>query len=312
MIYLRGLIRMKTIANIFEGIFNIDDKKMQDAANNEYINDILKDSNGELSRKLFNMYTYGEYEDHILHVFYKPNHGPCHINADCNIKDYIFDIKGIQSKTRIEISDSKFRNSASINGNTFAPSIAAPQIDIKAKGLKNIKLSTTPGDMYDGRSIILDGLNTIDNVVISSPYLQICCLNELPAFQNVKIHRVKNLSIDFRHGQGNTIANTGLDNLIDWDATIKASGIDSKSIKDGDISALFVKMVQMGLSQSERIKRVKFKPGAQPNECIPGLPLKTVKDIVIYMNKLTFCFYKSTKIRDWQIIPDSEWSFIVE
>lgn len=295
---------MKTIANIFEGIFDSNKQTIEKSVMSDYVSQIAQDPDSEFSKIFYLDKTTGVYENGVLSLIRPTNIYQCKINIDCPIKKYIQEVKEIRSETTLEMISLSERFIKEVDGNKLAPIISAQWIKLWAKNLKNIHLKAGFSRLNDGQ-IRIYGPECIENVTLDSQKLIISDIKRVPKFVNVKTPKVRSVLIDLSEAQN--VQGSGLDNLIDWDATINALGKELRGIDKWNISKLYSEMGGIK-SFMTLYDKIQFRADFTPEKCIPGLNIRGLKAITFEVGDLVFYFFKKYVSGEACIAPNG-WYF---
>lgn len=295
---------MKTIANIFEGIFDSNKQTIEKSVMSDYVSQIAQDPDSEFSKIFYLDKTTGVYENGILNLI-KPSHShQCKIDLTHSIKKYMPKIKEIYSKSVLEIINSSKRCITEINGKEQVSKISAPLVKLWARNLKNISLeSGVTRNVFD--ELRLHGLEYAENVILDTPMLSIYDIDKMPVFKNINASKARTFQIDLV--SVDTIQGSGLDKLVDWDATIDAAGINANQFKKWDLGGLFDKL---GYSKafSAFCDDIQFQFNPVPEKCIPGINLSNLNTMVFSTGEVTFYFTKNQS-RATKPVGQSGWYF---
>lgn len=295
---------MKTIVNIFEGIFDSNKQTIEKSVMSDYVSQIAQNPDSEFSKIFYLDKTTGGYENGILNLI-KPSHShQCKIDLTHSIKKYMPKIKKIYSKSPIEIINSSERCIGEINGKEQVSKISAPMIKLWVKNLKNISLeSGVTSNVFD--ELRLYGLEYAENTILDTSELIIYDIDRMPIFKNTRATKVRTFQIDLT--SVDSMQDSGLDKLIDWSATISASGINTNQFKKWNLVELVNKL---GYSKVTDIfyDNIQFQRNPVPDKCISGISLPNLNALIFTTEDITFYFTKKQS-KTSKPVSRSEWYY---
>lgn len=291
---------MKTIRSIFEGIFDTDDQKMDDAA----FSHMVSDPDSDFSRSFYRDKTTGTYQDGVLNLVRPRDIYQCKINVDYPVTTHIPGIKCITSKSRIELMSLSDRYAPLIDGYKLAPKISAP-IMAWARRICNITLETS----RNNADIEIRGLEEAENVVFKTKKLFLTQLVRMPIFKSIHANNIKHIQFDFATVKD--LEHTFLPDIIDWEGTIEALGARSAKIPPYDLGKLYKRM---GGNRVFYIftNSVRFRSDLDPTKCIKGLPLPDLESISIDFNGIQLTITKNiTGVTNPIPNSNSKWGYVL-
>ena len=275
---------MKTIANIFEGIFDTDDDEL-------WWNGRDKLPGNDDDRKIYpgEDGTLGTSDDYYED---KDEKGTTHIP----------DIRCITSKSRIELMSLLDRYAPLIDGHKLAPKISAP-IMAWARRIRNISLETP----VPRAEIEIRGLEEAENVTFKTKKLFLMHLTHMPIFNNVRANDVRHIQFDFATVKD--LEHTFLPDIIDWEGTIDALGARSAKIPPYDLGKLYKRMGGNRVSYIFT-NSMRFRSGIDLAKCIKDLPLPNLESVSIDFNGIQLTITKNIS-GVTNPIPDSKLGYVL-
>lgn len=297
---------MKTIANIFEGIFGMSDQDSSDKVIQSYADHLVQDPDSEFAKDLYRSKITGNYSNGRISLTVPPNMLGSTINANCDIKKYIPKAKEIYSSTPIELVNTDKSLINVMDGKKFIQRISAPIIVTNARNINDIKLISRviKSSSYH---LTFRQLESISNSTLKAANINLLKLNKRPVFNNVKVDGLYWIWLEFN--DTSTIKGTGLDELINWDATIQELDDKFTKVKPYDMVGLYTKLG--GPANIRKLfNAIQFNPDIQPEKCISGTTLNTIQKITYRIGGMSFLF---TKIKNefTRPIEGSQWNFAI-
>ena len=285
---------MKTIANIFEGIFDSDDTKMEKIANDEELARITGDP--RFAEKFFKN-GFGSYQKGVLSISSNTRPRRVQINGSMMLNKLLPNLKKVVSDCRLIICPENDVLLSNLTSRSLAPRIEAPSLDIWAKEIDGLHAVTSrvPGTIPD---VTFHCVREITNCTFETPTVYFENLDH-----NVKCIQTvfkKTKEINIYYGDSN-IVRINMDKVIDWYETLKKIGVSYTKFPTNDIDKLQEYCQANGISLAENIV---FYPKIEFSDILRSINAPDVREVHVSFDRIQFAF-ATRKGFKFQPMPES-------
>lgn len=285
---------MKTIANIFEGIFDSDDTKMEKIAKDEELARITRDP--RFAEKFFKT-GFGSYQKDVLSISSNTRPRRARINGNMMLNKLLPNLKKVVSDCGLIIRPENGVLLSNLTSRSLAPRIEAPSLDIWAKEIGDLYIVTpkTPGVISD---VVLHCVREITNCTFETPTVYFENLDHSVKCIQTVFKKTKEINIYY--GDGN-IVRINMDKVIDWYETLKKIGVSYTKFPTDDIDKLQEYCRVNGISLAENIV---FFPKIEFSDILLSINAPDVREVHISFDKIQFAF-ATRKGFKFQPMPES-------
>lgn len=285
---------MKTIANVFESIFDNGDARMEKIANDEEL--AQKTGDPRFAEKFFKS-GFGSYKNGALNISSNERPRRAQINGSMMLNKLLPNLKKITSDCSLIIRPEDGTLLSNLTSQSLAPRIEAPAVDIWSKNVDDLQVivSRIPGTIPD---ITFHCVEEITNCTFEAPTVYFENLD-----QNVRCTQVtfkKTKEINIYYGYSN-VTHVNMDKVIDWYETLKKIGVSYTKFPTNNIDKLQEYCHSNGISLEENVI---FFPKIEFRDVLRSINAPDVKEVHVSFDRVQFAF-ATRKGFKFQPLPES-------